>query len=299
MIHSRLISFLNKHILLQSMFCLLPIVFILVYMLAFLTDFSNIYSGAVTNASYLESDTNAETLIKAKSAELVADRVDTKLDVNMRSHLNTTTTYLMTVYYFDDDWVKIVYQDTSFVYVPSDTFDFIKDIKKDNDGISFKIADKRYFALDTLMFRVYTIDSENTNANKYLLSVGESETSITKKIKQLSYSTGTYTLHIKYKRNIKADELVYCVGHFKDNSTYYDIRTKQCIKELDSAAITTFLLNSNIWWFITAMILYLAMLAVIYQKKVLSVLTKRVLVVNIISFLLLPVLYSIPYLMIN
>ena len=51
--------------------------------------------------------------------------------------------------------------------------------------------------------------------------------------------------------------------------------------------------------FMISMMFYIGVLAVINQKKLLNLLNKRIIIVNVIGFLVLPLLFIIPYVMIN
>ena len=67
MIRFRFFNFLNRHSFLQTIFCLLPIAFSIIYIYAYMTDFSNVYGSAVANTEYLKSSTYSETLVPVES----------------------------------------------------------------------------------------------------------------------------------------------------------------------------------------------------------------------------------------
>ena len=302
MIRFRFFNFLNRHSFLQTIFCLLPIAFSIIYIYAYMTDFSNVYGSAVANTEYLKSSTYSETLVPVESITKTDKGYDVDIKISERKNINTTTSYLMSVYYYDDNWLKVIFQNQEYVYVPSNTFKFLTDINKSKDGITFNLSDKRYKAFDKLIFKVYTIDEASSKKDKFLLDIGESGDTVVKKIKSVSLSTGTYSYHVNYKKTVSAQDLVFCIDHFKGkekDNTYYDIRTTQCIKELTGTEIRDFINRSNIYMFMISMMFYIGVLAVINQKKLLNLLNKRIIIVNVIGFLVLPLLFIIPYAMIN
>lgn len=302
MIRFRFFSFLNRHSFLQTIFCLLPIAFSIIYIYAYMTDFSSVYGSAVANTEYLKSSTYSETLVPVETITKTDKGYDASIKISERKNFNTTTTYLLSVYYYDDNWLKVIFQNQEFVYVPSNSFKFLTDINKSKDEITFNISDMKYKAFDKLLFKIYTLDEKKTKANKFLLDIGESGATAVQKVKDISFSTGTYSYHVNYKKRVSAQDLVFCLNHFKDkekDNIYYDIRTTQCIKELTGTEIKDFINRSNIYMFMTSMLLYIAVLAIINQKKLLNLLNKRIIIVNAIGFLVLPLLFIIPYAMIN
>ena len=128
MIRFRFFNFLNRHSFLQTIFCLLPIAFSIIYIYAYMTDFSNVYGSAVANTEYLKSSTYSETLVPVESITKADKGYDVDIKISERKNINTTTSYLMSVYYYDDNWLKVIFQNQEYVYVPSNTFKFLTDV---------------------------------------------------------------------------------------------------------------------------------------------------------------------------
>lgn len=293
MIHSRLISFINRHSILQGIFVLLPIVFCIVYFFAFLADYANIYGSAVENTKYVKSLTNSDNLVEVKTNDLAKDSSEyiTTIAINKRYTFTSTTSYIMGVYYVDKDWLRIIAPNTEDIIVPTNEFDFIKDLKRKKDGtITFKIDGEKYTGFDTQLFTVYDKDRDN---KKYELSLENGMVTLDKKINQLSYSTEKYVYHASYSNVVTSKELVYSYRYFNDKKTYFDIRTKQCIKDLDISALKEFYNASNIWLFIVSMIAYFALLLYFYKTKELKLVTKKILIVNGIGIVCIPFLFII------
>lgn len=293
MIHSRLISFINRHSILQGIFVLMPIVFCIVYFFAFLADYANIYGAAVDNTKYVKSLTNSDNLVEVKTNDLSKDlsKYITTIAINKRYKIQATTSYIMGVYYVDKDWLRIIAPNTEDIIVPANEFDFIKDLKKNKDGtITFKIDGEKYTGFDTQLFTVYDKDRDNKT---YELNLENGMVVFDKKINQLSYCTDKYVYHASYSNVVTSKELVYSYRYFKDKKTYFDIRTKQCIKDLDISALKEFYNASNIWLFIVSMIGYYALLMYFYKTKELKLVTKKILILNGIGIISIPFLFII------
>lgn len=260
--------------------------------MAFFIDYSNVYGAAIQNTTYAESTTNSETLVETKTSDKKGNIYATAIAINERYSFKTNTNYLMAVYVVNENWLKIIIPNKDVIIVPVESFDFIDNLSISEEGITFKIEEVTYSALDTLLFKVY----KSSEDDKYTIDLGTEETTLEEEIKGLSKSsTGKYTYHAQYSKTVDATDLAYCYNHFNDGKTYYDVRTNQCLRDFGKEGIKDFLRQSNIMLFIVSMIGYIVLLLYFYNRKELKLVTKKILIVDGISIMLVILLLFIPY----
>lgn len=291
MIRSRLTEFLNKYTFIQAIFCFLPIIFISVYMFAYMTDVMNSYKIITTNNQIVKENMNADYL---KEVSYFEENDDSTYSATIEGSSSEEVEVelgdvIYTVSVQDIDWYKLVLADGSILYQTS--CDFIDDIEKDGEDFKITVGDKSFNMSRGSSLVDVMLDEDGSYKLSYITDEVEDKT-----LDSLNTLEVLLKIDNKYKIKVTASytntvdnlELNFCSNLPTDNM-YYDESTQQYIKNISSDFAKNLIISSNIVVVMVSMLAYTVLLGILRQRKELVLLRNNgVVIVNIFALLILP-----------
>ena len=291
MIRSHLTSFLNKYAFIQAIFCFLPIIFISVYMFAYMTDVMNAYNIVATNNKIVKENMNADYIKEVSYFEESADGTySANIEGTDSEEIEVgLCDVIYTVSIQDTNWYQLMLCNGDKLYQTS--CDFIDSIEKDGDAFKVKVGDKT-FKVERNKSLVDVILAED---GSYKLSYSNEEVE-DKMLDSLNTLEVLLKTDDKYKLKVTASytntvddlDLNFCSNLPTDNM-YYDEFTQQYVKNISSDFAKNLILSSNIVVVMFSMLAYTVLLGILRQRNELTLLKhKGVVIVNIFALLILP-----------
>lgn len=291
MIHSHLTNFLNKYAFIQAIFCFLPIIFISVYMFAYMTDVMNAYNIVATNNKIVKENMNADYV---KEVSYFEEADDDTYSANIEGSDSKEVEVslgdvIYTVSIQDTNWYQLMLCNGDKLYQTS--CDFIDSIEKDGNDFKVKVGDKT-FKVEKNKSLVDVILAED---GSYKLSYTNEEVE-DKTLDSLNTLEVLLKTDDKYKLKVTASytntvddlDLNFCSNLPTDNM-YYDESTQQYLKNISSDFAKNLILSSNIVVVMFSMLAYTVLLGILRQRNELTLLKhKGVVIVNIFALLILP-----------
>lgn len=291
MIRSRLTEFLNKYTFIQVIFCFLPIIFISVYMFAYMTDVMNSYKIITTNNQIVKENMNADYL---KEVSYFEENDDSTYSATIEGSSSAEVEVglgdvIYTVSVQDTDWYKLVLSDGSILYQTS--CDFIDDIKKDGDDFKITVGDKSFNISRGSSLVDVMLDEDGSYKLSYITDEVEDKTlDSLNTLEVLLKTDNKYKIKVtaSYTNTVDNLELNFCSNLPTDNM-YYDESTQQYIKNISSDFAKNLIISSNIVVVMVSMLAYTVLLGILRQRKELVLLRNNgVVIVNIFALLILP-----------
>lgn len=291
MIRSRLTEFLNKYTFIQVIFCFLPIIFISVYMFAYMTDVMNSYKIITTNNQIVKENMNADYL---KEVSYFEENDDSTYSATIEGSSSAEVEVelgdvIYTVSVQDTDWYKLVLSDGSILYQTS--CDFIDDIKKDGDDFKITVGDKSFSISRGSSLVDVILDEDGSYKLSYITDEVEDKTlDSLNTLEVLLKTDNKYKIKVtaSYTNTVDNLELNFCSNLPTDNM-YYDESTQQYIKNISSDFAKNLIISSNIVVVMVSMLAYTVLLGILRQRKELVLLRNNgVVIVNIFALLILP-----------
>lgn len=291
MIRSRLTEFLNKYTFIQVIFCFLPIIFISVYMFAYMTDVMNSYKIITTNNQIVKENMNANYL---KEVSYFEENDDSTYSATIEGSSSAEVEVglgdvIYTVSVQDTDWYKLVLSDGSILYQTS--CDFIDDIKKDGDDFKITVGDKSFSISRGSSLVNVMLDEDGSYKLSYITDEVEDKTlDSLNTLEVLLKTDNKYKIKVtaSYTNTVDNLELNFCSNLPTDNM-YYDESTQQYIKNISSDFAKNLIISSNIVVVMISMLAYTVLLGILRQRKELVLLRNNgVVIVNIFALLILP-----------
>lgn len=291
MIRSRLTEFLNKYTFIQVIFCFLPIIFISVYMFAYMTDVMNSYKIITTNNQIVKENMNADYL---KEVSYFEENDDSTYSATIEGSSSAEVEVglgdvIYTVSVQDTDWYKLVLSDGSILYQTS--CDFIDDIKKDGDDFKITVGDKSFSISRGSSLVNVMLDEDGSYKLSYITDEVEDKTlDSLNTLEVLLKTDNKYKIKVtaSYTNTVDNLELNFCSNLPTDNM-YYDESTQQYIKNISSDFTKNLIISSNIVVVMVSMLAYTVLLGILRQRKELVLLRNNgVVIVNIFALLILP-----------
>lgn len=291
MIRSRLTEFLNKYTFIQVIFCFLPIIFISVYMFAYMTDVMNSYKIITTNNQIVKENINADYL---KEVSYFEENDDSTYSATIEGSSSAEVEVglgdvIYTVSVQDTDWYKLVLSDGSILYQTS--CDFIDDIKKDGDDFKITVGDKSFSISRGSSLVDVMLDEDGSYKLSYITDEVEDKTlDSLNTLEVLLKTDNKYKIKVtaSYTNTVDNLELNFCSNLPTDNM-YYDESTQQYIKNISSDFAKNLIISSNIVVVMVSMLAYTVLLGILRQRKELVLLRNNgVVIVNIFALLILP-----------
>lgn len=291
MIRSRLTEFLNKYTFIQVIFCFLPIIFISVYMFAYMTDVMNSYKIITTNNQIVKENMNADYL---KEVSYFEENDDNTYSVTIEGSSSEEVEVelgdvIYTVSVQDIDWYKLVLADGSILYQTS--CDFIDDIEKDGEDFKITVGDKSFNISRGSSLVDVMLDEDGSYKLSYITDEVEDKTlDSLNTLEVLLKTDNKYKIKVtaSYTNTVDNLELNFCSNLPTDNM-YYDESTQQYIKNISSDFAKNLIISSNIVVVMVSMLAYTVLLGILRQRKELVLLRNNgVVIVNIFALLILP-----------
>lgn len=291
MIRSRLTEFLNKYTFIQAIFCFLPIIFISVYMFAYMTDVMNSYKIITTNNQIVKENMNADYL---KEASYFEENDDNTYSATIEGSSSEEVEVelgdvIYTVSVQDIDWYKLVLADGSILYQTS--CDFIDDIEKDGEDFKITVGDKSFNISRGSSLVDVMLDEDGSYKLSYITDEVEDKTlDSLNTLEVLLKTDNKYKIKVtaSYTNTVDNLELNFCSNLPTDNM-YYDESTQQYIKNISSDFAKNLIISSNIVVVMVSMLAYTVLLGILRQRKELVLLRNNgVVIVNIFALLILP-----------
>lgn len=291
MIRLRLTEFLNKYTFIQAIFCFLPIIFISVYMFAYMTDVMNSYKIITTNNQIVKENMNADYL---KEVSYFEENDDSTYSATIEGSSSAEVEVglgdvIYTVSVQDIDWYKLVLADGSILYQTS--CDFIDDIEKDGEDFKITVGDKSFNISRGSSLVDVMLDEDGSYKLSYITDEVEDKTlDSLNTLEVLLKTDNKYKIKVtaSYTNTVDNLELNFCSNLPTDNM-YYDESTQQYIKNISSDFAKNLIISSNIVVVIVSMLAYTVLLGILRQRKELVLLRNNgVVIVNIFALLILP-----------
>lgn len=291
MIRSRLTEFLNKYTFIQAIFCFLPIIFISVYMFAYMTDVMNSYKIITTNNQIVKENMNADYL---KEVSYFEENDDNTYSATIEGSSSEEVEVelgdvIYTVSVQDIDWYKLVLADGSILYQTS--CDFIDDIEKDGEDFKITVGDKSFNISRGSSLVDVMLDEDGSYKLSYITDEVEDKTlDSLNTLEVLLKTDNKYKIKVtaSYTNTVDNLELNFCSNLPTDNM-YYDESTQQYIKNISSDFAKNLIISSNIVVVMVSMLAYTVLLGILRQRKELVLLRNNgVVIVNIFALLILP-----------
>lgn len=291
MIRSRLTEFLNKYTFIQVIFCFLPIIFISVYMFAYMTDVMNSYKIITTNNQIVKENMNADYL---KEVSYFEENDDNTYSATIEGSSSEEVEVelgdvIYTVSVQDIDWYKLVLADGSILYQTS--CDFIDDIEKDGEDFKITVGDKSFNISRGSSLVDVMLDEDGSYKLSYITDEVEDKTlGSLNTLEVLLKTDNKYKIKVtaSYTNTVDNLELNFCSNLPTDNM-YYDESTQQYIKNISSDFAKNLIISSNIVVVMVSMLAYTVLLGILRQRKELVLLRNNgVVIVNIFALLILP-----------
>lgn len=291
MIRSRLTEFLNKYTFIQVIFCFLPIIFISVYMFAYMTDVMNSYKIITTNNQIVKENMNADYL---KEVSYFEENDDNTYSATIEGSSSEEVEVelgdvIYTVSVQDIDWYKLVLADGSILYQTS--CDFIDDIEKDGEDFKITVGDKSFNISSGSSLVDVMLDEDGSYKLSYITDEVEDKTlDSLNTLEVLLKTDNKYKIKVtaSYTNTVDNLELNFCSNLPTDNM-YYDESTQQYIKNISSDFAKNLIISSNIVVVMVSMLAYTVLLGILRQRKELVLLRNNgVVIVNIFALLILP-----------
>lgn len=291
MIRSRLTEFLNKYTFIQVIFCFLPIIFISVYMFAYMTDVMNSYKIITTNNQIVKENMNADYL---KEVSYFEENDDNTYSATIEGSSSEEVEVelgdvIYTVSVQDIDWYKLVLADGSILYQTS--CDFIDDIEKDGEDFKITVGDKSFNISRGSSLVDVMLDEDGSYKLSYITDEVEDKTlDSLNTLEVLLKTDNKYKIKVtaSYTNTVDNLELNFCSNLPTDNM-YYDESTQQYVKNISSDFAKNLIISSNIVVVMVSMLAYTVLLGILRQRKELVLLRNNgVVIVNIFALLILP-----------
>lgn len=291
MIRSRLTEFLNKYTFIQVIFCFLPIIFISVYMFAYMTDVMNSYKIITTNNQIVKENMNVDYL---KEVSYFEENDDNTYSATIEGSSSEEVEVelgdvIYTVSVQDIDWYKLVLADGSILYQTS--CDFIDDIEKDGEDFKITVGDKSFNISRGSSLVDVMLDEDGSYKLSYITDEVEDKTlDSLNTLEVLLKTDNKYKIKVtaSYTNTVDNLELNFCSNLPTDNM-YYDESTQQYIKNISSDFAKNLIISSNIVVVMVSMLAYTVLLGILRQRKELVLLRNNgVVIVNIFALLILP-----------
>lgn len=291
MIRSRLTEFLNKYTFIQAIFCFLPIIFISVYMFAYMTDVMNSYKIITTNNQIVKENMNADYL---KEVSYFEENDDNTYSATIEGSSSAEVEVglgdvIYTVSVQDINWYKLVLADGSILYQTS--CDFIDDIEKDSEDFKITVGDKSFNITRGSSLVDVMLDEDGSYKLSYITDEVEDKTlDSLNTLEVLLKTDNKYKIKVtaSYTNTVDNLDLNFCSNLPTDNM-YYDESTQQYIKNISSDFAKNLIISSNIVVVMVSMLAYTVLLGILRQRKELVLLRNNgVVIVNIFALLILP-----------
>lgn len=291
MIRLRLTEFLNKYTFIQAIFCFLPIIFISVYMFAYMTDVMNSYKIITTNNQIVKENMNADYL---KEVSYFEENDDSTYSATIEGSSSAEVEVglgdvIYTVSVQDIDWYKLVLADGSILYQTS--CDFIDDIERDGEDFKITVGDQSFNISRGSSLVDVMLDEDGSYKLSYITDEVEDKTlDSLNTLEVLLKTDNKYKIKVtaSYTNTVDNLELNFCSNLPTDNM-YYDESTQQYIKNISSDFAKNLIISSNIVVVMVSMLAYTVLLGILRQRKELVLLRNNwVVIVNIFALLILP-----------
>lgn len=291
MIRLRLTEFLNKYTFIQAIFCFLPIIFISVYMFAYMTDVMNSYKIITTNNQIVKENMNADYL---KEVSYFEENDDNTYSATIEGSSSAEVEVglgdvIYTVSVQDINWYKLVLADGSILYQTS--CDFIDDIEKDGEDFKITVGDKSFNITRGSSLVDVMLDEDGSYKLSYITDEVEDKTlDSLNTLEVLLKTDNKYKIKVtaSYTNTVDNLDLNFCSNLPTDNM-YYDESTQQYIKNISSDFAKNLIISSNIVVVMVSMLAYTVLLGILRQRKELVLLRNNgVVIVNIFALLILP-----------
>lgn len=281
--------------------CLLPCVSIIFFVFAYMTDLSKVYYSLDYNNKIVAKGIESNTLMEVSESNLNDDGTFNVL-VSSRGIKDIDTYYecqILRVYLLDDLFFKAVIYDDNKTEVFVESFDFIK-VKDRNtievNGKELKFNgdnSKSIFDVNILKdgFQVVFNDKDKTEiileefANVRYISQNEETVKV-------SYS-------YDYDIQLKSKSVNFC-NNLPTDAIYYDKANYGLVSNISDDLAWNFIVGSKIILVCFCVGVLIILLAILRKQKDLVILSrKEPLVINMVAFLMLPLLTIITILLLN
>ena len=287
MIRSILSNFLNKHKILQWFFCLMPAILTVIYLAFYILDVLNLYSVIVYNNNITESSVDLGLIKEVKgyteNEGLYSIQIAGQNESMIEAGLGDV---LYTVYPVKEDWFKFVLNDGTTCY--SDKAEGVDDIRATAGGYHVTVKGEEFDLVsgkECLSVGLTSKGALELVANEKSIPVS-SLASLTLVLKNKSFMRFKFTCG--YDVDITTIVLSFC-SNLPTDTIYYNESNKSFVKNVSSTFANSFILDSNIFIVLLSMIFYCGCLRVIYGYHELTLLSKRVIIGDIVFSLFLVV----------
>lgn len=291
MIRSRLVSFLNKHFYIQIIVCLLPLIFIGVYAIAYSFDMINVFSVLEYNNKVTMQDMNADSI---KEVSYFKDNGDDTYNViiegeqSYEENISLGDT-IYTVTLVNDNWFMLLTNSYNRLYI-TDTELF--DVEALDNGTYNVIVDDN---------NSFNVESNDVVCSVILNDEGSYEADfIDDEIEPVIYDSlstlqvelrdgDSYRISINsaYEKTFDNIDVKFCTN-LPTSNIYYNESSQTFIKNASEGFSTNFIIGSNIGVVMISMTLYCILLGIIQKEGDLIILKKKgILMVNICAITIL------------
>lgn len=290
--HSRLYNFLVTHNYIQLILSILPSVFIIIFVLVYMIDLSNIWYSLSYNDKIVESGLKTGILSEVSDCKqndngkfdvLIEDRGIKNIDAEFGE-------VILSIYFTNEDFFKVIMMDDNNSITFVEKFDFMKYKSKNTvevDGKEIKLSNS--LICDVILnengFTVVFNDEDGTTLN---LSEFEnvrqiSETEVGKKI---SYS-------YEYSIELKNKDVNFTLS-LPTSNFYYDNNNYCIVANISKDFCWTFILGSKLIIVIFSMLCLIVLLKIAGRNKDFVIFArKEPFIINMVIFTVLPLLLLI------
>lgn len=265
MIHSRLVSFLNRHIWLQYVVGYLPVMIIGVYLLFYILDISSLVAVIESNDSLVTQHRNMGRLKCVEDYLVRNGSYELKIrGLNYKSVKAGVGDIVYSVKPVGETYC-IYYSDNEFLEIPSVE---MLDCEVGKAGVDIRVSsDGTYLVGDTIQDSVYNISVTGKSDSGFDFEVSD------------GYIISVDDLNVNFCNSLPTDDI------------YYDELTNSCIRNTNSQFALNFIVGSNLAVIAFSMLAYLVLLQMIYKQEELEIVSNRwVLNINLVFVCSLPLL---------
>lgn len=286
MIRSNLIKFLNKHTCIQLVVCFLPILFIIVYIFAYMFDVSGLISVFEYNNKMTMEDMASDLIKEVSFFEENADGTYTVI-IEDSDSVEEDIDLGMTIYnvtLLDDSWFAVVTKSGERMYqTECDLFG----VEPLDDGRYKIIVDDKSFEIDKNSIVCDVV--LNKDGDYDIMFVDESipvkTVDYISSLQVLVRNDNSYRIKVSsaYEKKFDSIDLKFCTNLPTDN-VYYNETSQSFIKNVAKDFDKTFILGSNIIVVFLSMSLYCILLGVTRKQGELTMLKhKEILIADVIA----------------
>lgn len=301
MIKENLIRFLNRHWGIQTFFAILPAIFIVLYEFVFMQDLANIIGTLDHNNKITSIDLNAEELKEVKAFTENEDGSYT-VEVSDSYSVEESVNYgdiIYTVFYDSMDLFKLLTNSGQLIY--TEGCNVIDNTKLEDDGIKVEV-DGTWFDLDeSCMIGSVYLSNDGQYEVEYCTDLLDNKNMDNLTGVEVKLVTDSYCkLSIDTSYDMKIESLdVNFVSILSDDNIYYNIATKQFVKNISSDFENNYILGSNIIVVFFSMGLYTVLIMIISKENKLDLISRNEpTVINIFTLVVLLLSSALVYLLI-